>query len=376
MGKPRPKPGSAQTDRDSEHSASGSQETPVGTGEGLQQQQMHQILQAIADSKTALQSDIAQVSLNLGLLRADHGKLSDRVKQLESTIEEHEPTWKQTEVRMDDINNRLQTLERRAEDAEGRNRRNNIRVVGLPEGIEGTDMVAYLETWLRTEVAPQGLTQFYTLERAHRVPARSLSAGLPPRPVIARLLHFKDRDVILQQARTLGPFQVENLKVSIYPDYTLEVQRHRSSFLEVKKALRKEGIQYSLLFPARLKLILDGTTLFFETPNEAWDWLDTYRGSRDRGGEATDSARGCLSRQRPRRTPRRRPRGPTPPQSQTERERLAVLKAVSEISKVVQAAPVPDTDSEKGSEDRGSEATDTGSVTLPHVTPGTAERTV
>ena len=76
-------------------------------------------------------------------------------------------------------------------------RRNNLRVIGVSEKVEGGQMVDFLEKWLRTEVAPEGLSPFYALEQAHRVPTRSPIAGAVPRPIVARLLHFKDRDHIL-----------------------------------------------------------------------------------------------------------------------------------------------------------------------------------
>ncbi|KAJ1166402.1 hypothetical protein NDU88_006806 [Pleurodeles waltl] len=78
------------------------------------------------------------------------------------------------------LSERVQVLERRAEDAEGHSRRNNIQIVGMPEGVEGADAVAYLETWLRTIMNKRPLTPFFALERAHRVPTRRLEPGRPP----------------------------------------------------------------------------------------------------------------------------------------------------------------------------------------------------
>ncbi|KAJ1112783.1 hypothetical protein NDU88_001044 [Pleurodeles waltl] len=37
------------------------------------------------------------------------------------------------------------------------------------------------------------------------------------------------------------------------------------------------GTRYSLLFPSKLKIILDGSTHFFQEPDEAWAWLESYR---------------------------------------------------------------------------------------------------
>lgn len=69
--------------------------------------------------------------------------------------------------------------------------------------------MTFLENWFRTAMDPEGLTAFYTIERAHRVLAKPLAPGRPPRPVVARLLHFRDRDLLLQKARMGGPFAVD-----------------------------------------------------------------------------------------------------------------------------------------------------------------------
>ena len=43
----------------------------------------------------------------------------------------------------------MRFLEGRAEDAEGRSRRSNLRIVGLPEGEEGRDPLTFLEKWIK-----------------------------------------------------------------------------------------------------------------------------------------------------------------------------------------------------------------------------------
>ena len=86
------------------------------------------------------------------------------------------PQTKDMQSQVLELHKRVGFLEYTAEDAEGRARRNNLRIVGLPETVGGPNLVEYLEDWLRTAVATEGLSAHYALERAHRVPAH------PPRP--------------------------------------------------------------------------------------------------------------------------------------------------------------------------------------------------
>ena len=166
-------------------------------------------------------------------------------------------------------------LEFRAEDAAGKERRNNIRIIGLPEGIGRDDMVEYLENWIKDTIVPEGLSKHFAIERAHRVPARLPSPGLPPRPVLARLLNFRDRYLKLQKSRQLVTLEVENSKVMIFPDFTAAVSQQRATFLMVKRKMRELGLKYALLFPAKLKVMTDDKTLFFTEAELAWEWLES-----------------------------------------------------------------------------------------------------
>ena len=74
----------------------------------------------------------------------------------------------------------------------------------MPERISKGHMVDFLENCLRHTVASEGLSTFYALERAHRVPTQLPIVGSAPRPIVAQLLHYKDRDLILAQARLRG----------------------------------------------------------------------------------------------------------------------------------------------------------------------------
>ncbi|KAJ1199878.1 hypothetical protein NDU88_003710 [Pleurodeles waltl] len=83
-------------------------------------------------------------------LRTDHHKLVDRVKAIKTTLEELQPTHRALRVQVTHLSEQVQELEHRSEDAEGCNQHNNVRTIGMREGVEEPDAVTYLETWLRT----------------------------------------------------------------------------------------------------------------------------------------------------------------------------------------------------------------------------------
>lgn len=162
----------------------------------------------------------------------------------------------------------------RADDMENRLRCNNILIVGLPEKTEGKDPTSFIEGWLSDLFGKDAFSPFFTVERAHCTPGCPLPPGAPPRPVLARLLHYRDREAVLRCAREWANVQFKGTRVSFYPDFSAEVQRRRAKFADVKRQLRNLQLPYVMLFPAKLHVTANRQAHFFESAQEATTWLD------------------------------------------------------------------------------------------------------
>ena len=112
-----------------------------------------------------------------------------------------------------------------------------------------------MENLVIKTINPKGRSPNFAVERAHRVHRAPQKPGARPSPFIAKILNYRDRDVILRTVRENGPIQIENQAVQIYPDYTQEVQAKRRTFDKVKFELRQKELQYMMIFPAKLKVL-------------------------------------------------------------------------------------------------------------------------
>ncbi|KAJ1125487.1 hypothetical protein NDU88_003916 [Pleurodeles waltl] len=74
---------------------------------------------ATEESKTILQREIGQVSVELSLLGADHQELTDRVRCAETTLTDMTPVQQEIHATVVQLTDRVLLLEHRAEDAEG-----------------------------------------------------------------------------------------------------------------------------------------------------------------------------------------------------------------------------------------------------------------
>ncbi|KAJ1093032.1 hypothetical protein NDU88_006141 [Pleurodeles waltl] len=79
---------------------------------------------------------------------------------------------------------------------------------------------------------------------------------------------------VLQAERACTLITVASSRVSLYLDYTMLVQHCWAPFQEVKRHLRTHGLVYALIFRAKLKVIHEQRSHFFDTPRAAREWLD------------------------------------------------------------------------------------------------------
>lgn len=102
------------------------------------------------------------------------------------------------------------------------NKRNNLRILGLPEGAEGSDPVAFMEHLLPS-LSPR-LNSPHTSSLSGPTTCQQLEAHRGPCTFIFKLLHYQDRDTVLPAAHIQGELKFDNTKLQIFPDYSVETQ--------------------------------------------------------------------------------------------------------------------------------------------------------
>lgn len=237
-----------------------------------------QLLEAIQSSTTSLTGKIEEVKIDVGLLRQDLQNLRGRVREVEDRVSTLEDTTAPIPAKVEVLEKAANSWVQRADDLENRLRRNNLRILGLPERSEGQHPCEFVERWLKELLPEAQFTPLFAVERAHRVPARALPPGAPPRPFLARMLSSKDRDAALQAARKIPELKYNGASISIFPDFSAALQKIRATFIDVKRRLRSHSIPYSMAYPARLRVAHNDKTLFFTSPKEAEEWLNLLPG--------------------------------------------------------------------------------------------------
>ena len=170
-------------------------------------------------------------------------------------------------------------LKLKVDDLENRSRRCNIRITGIPEKEEGKQPTSFMESFLQVVFGAEAFPRPVTIDRAHRLAVQKRQVGStttpPPRPFIACIHHFQMQQQIMQLARERGSLDCKGSEIHIYADYSAEVARKRATFAPIKAQLKKEGLRFSLLFPAKLRVTVNGNKHEFNTPSEVAAFLES-----------------------------------------------------------------------------------------------------
>lgn len=190
---------------------------------------------------------VTEVSEKIDNVLERLGTVEQRVSDLEDRCTANAP-------RLDSVETALKKAMERLDNIENQSRRQNVRIVGLKEGIEGKNPVDFFEKWIPEVLGMQGDT--VKIERAHRAgPPLRTGDKEASRAVLVRLHNYSDKLSILYAARAKGRIKVEGRDVSFYQDFSAEVVKKRRESANARRLLREAGVKYAFVYPAVIKII-------------------------------------------------------------------------------------------------------------------------
>ncbi|RXN13811.1 putative transposase element L1Md-A101/L1Md-A102/L1Md-A2 [Labeo rohita] len=161
-------------------------------------------------------------------------------------------------------------FEARLNDQEGRARRSNIRIYGVPEKAEAnsSDFISFLEDLLKSTLdlnSPADLQ----IERAHRALAPTPSAEAKPRSIIAKFLNYRTKELVIKTAWEKKVIEWKGNRIFCDHDYAPDVLWKRRKYQDAKRMLREHDIRFQTRFPARLRVFYTEGTVIYNSAEEA-----------------------------------------------------------------------------------------------------------
>ncbi|KAJ1208697.1 hypothetical protein NDU88_004080 [Pleurodeles waltl] len=248
---------------------------PSAMADGDQPATMERILQeitAVSRRIEGMDASISSLTLETKSIRADIAGFHSWVMGLEHRVETLETHMSTAQDRDQD----LSYLRSKVTDLEDRSRRDNIRLLRIPENEEGTDIQTFLSSAIPklTSLAFEPPLEF---QRAHRVGPKCQDGALRPRPIIACLLRHSQTRQILQVARTHGPLRMDKIEVRITADYSKDTTERRKAFLSLRPRLRQLEVKYGLFDHARMWITKNWVSRDFYNPEDQRLFLDSLQ---------------------------------------------------------------------------------------------------
>lgn len=230
-----------------------------------------------------IRSDVSAMHRDFGRATAIT-KLQTKVYNNEQKIEEMETTLTTLDTTISELQGAVALLQAEktclqacVDDQENRSRRQNIRVVGLPEKLEKDNPTIFMESVLLEVFGEDNFPRRPEVDRAHCTLRPPPPPNAPPRAMIGRLHHCKTRELVLKQSyERLGQLTYRGNKVSFFPDLSTDLLRRRAAFNPVKKQLHQAGVKFSLAHPATLCFSFNESRHEFKSPEDVSAFITCY----------------------------------------------------------------------------------------------------
>lgn len=154
---------------------------------------------------------------------------AQRLTQTEERISSLEDESTATSAMLARITTTNRDIWDKLDDLENCLRRNNLRIIGLPELVTTLQLTNICAKIISVQL---GLRILCSIERAHRIGQYSDSCAKPSH-VIVKYLNYADKNAIMQKSGRSCSLSVDGAKLLLFADYSVEVMNRRKAFSDM-----------------------------------------------------------------------------------------------------------------------------------------------
>ncbi|KAJ1192131.1 hypothetical protein NDU88_001443 [Pleurodeles waltl] len=221
---------------------------------------------------TKTNTDLLQVEV--AAIRGDFKDLKIRVTAAESRIRRADNCANKHSRKFSELEKVVATLKSQITEQKDRNKRSNLRIFGVPEGIKSNykSAVDFLISWI--PVALQlDFDNDFEIKWTHRVPTYKPNNQTAQRAMIFKPLRHQHTEQILAQMRKIKVVMWQTQKISISQGYAKENVIHRKGFLALRKRLTMMEISFTFNDLSKFRITYKGQTKVFLDPEELTRFL-------------------------------------------------------------------------------------------------------
>ena len=155
-------------------------------------------------------------------------------------------------------------------------KRNNIHIIGIPEGEEEEQGIENLFEKVMMENFPNLMREKDTqIQESQRVPIKRKPKRPTARHIIIQMAKFQDKERILKAAREKQEVTYKGAPIRLAGDFSMEMLQDRREWQKIFQVMRTKGLQPRLLYPTRLSIKIEGQIRSFPDKRSLKEYTST-----------------------------------------------------------------------------------------------------
>lgn len=212
----------------------------------VQDEAKNELIDKIETLKTEVSGFRGEMGKRMDGIAEDLKGITQRVDEAERRVADMEEFSVETKDILQHTLDLQMDLQARINDLEARSRRNNIRIHGIPEEVEGTNITLFIDNFLKSELTLDNAPPLH-IQRCHRSLGPRPPPSANPRSIVMCFLEYTTKEMVLRAAWAKKVIQFKGRRIYFDHDYPSDILSKRKSFNSIRKSLKDKGYRFQTL---------------------------------------------------------------------------------------------------------------------------------
>ncbi|XP_072461570.1 uncharacterized protein [Notamacropus eugenii] len=216
---------------------------------------MEKEVQKLNGENSSLKGKIGQMEKEMRKLTEENNTIKIRIGQVETNDSMRQQESVKQNLKNEKMEENLKYLIGKTTDLENRSRRENLRIIGLPETHDEEKSLDNIFQEIIKENCPEVLDSEgkIVIERIHRSPPERDPKLKTPRNIVAKFQSYQVKEKILQAARK-KQFKYQGHTVRITQDLAASTLKDRKNWNPIFCKAKELGLQPRINYPAKFSI--------------------------------------------------------------------------------------------------------------------------
>ena len=154
-------------------------------------------------------------------------------------------------------------------------KRNNIHIIGIPEGEEEQGIENLFEKVMMENFPNLRREKVTQIQETQRVPNKRNLKRPTARHIIIKMTKFQDKERILKAAKEKQEVTYKGAPIRLATDFSMEMLQARKDWQKIFQVMRTRSLQPRLLYLARLSIKIEGQIKSFPDKRSLKEYTST-----------------------------------------------------------------------------------------------------